>query len=74
MHTKSFNILMTKTMKKITNLSALFLIVLASVFGACAQDEAMDDIIDNTEINAPSDGNGEQGGNGGGEDGPGDIG
>lgn len=51
-------------MNKLKNISALFLFVMALTFGACSQDETMDDILDNTEINAPSPANDDNGGSG----------
>lgn len=41
-------------MKNLKSLSALFILSVAFTFGACSQDETMDEIIDNTEINSPS--------------------
>lgn len=42
-------------MSKLMKISAVLLFILSIGFSACTQDETMDEIIDNTEINAPSD-------------------
>lgn len=52
-------------MNKFKNISTLLLFVVALSFGACTQDDPMDDIMDNTEINSPSPTNN---GNGNGDD------
>lgn len=41
-------------MKNLRNISALFILSIAFTFGACAQDETMDEVIENAEINSPS--------------------
>lgn len=42
-------------MKNLKKSSALFLLVTGFAFGACSQNDPMDEIIDNIEINSPSD-------------------
>lgn len=41
-------------MNRSKNIFALLMLFSAMVFGACTQDDTMDDLIDNTEINSPS--------------------
>ncbi|MFH6982767.1 hypothetical protein [Marinoscillum sp. 108] len=36
------------------NFLALVLLAMGMTFGACSQDDTMDELIDNTEINSPS--------------------
>lgn len=49
-------------MNRLKTLSAMLMLFTAILFGACTQDETMDDLMDNTEINSPSDPNDDEDG------------
>lgn len=43
------------------NFLALVLLAMGMTFGACSQDDTMDELINNTEINSPSPTGGDSG-------------
>lgn len=45
-------------MNRLKSIFSLVLLATAFMFGACSQDETMDDLISNSEINSPSPTNG----------------
>ncbi len=42
-------------MKILKSISTFFVMIIALYLVSCSQDETMDEVIDNTEINHPSD-------------------
>lgn len=42
-------------MKKVSRISTIIVLAFSLFSYSCSQDETMDEIIDNTEINSPSD-------------------
>ncbi|RED97537.1 hypothetical protein [Marinoscillum furvescens] len=46
-------------MNRIKSIFSLVLLATAFMFGACSQDETMDDLMNNSEINTPSPTNGD---------------